>query len=59
MGFKAILSLKSKDELKDFLKKKPRLLFSKQNFFHNTYLNFFYLETILASYYLFLNLNFF
>ena len=61
MGFKAILSLKSKDELKDFFEKRnPDSYFLKQNFFHNTYLNFFYLGNYLSFLlFIFLNLNFF
>ena len=48
-GFKAILNLKTKTEFKDYFEKEnPNSYFLKQNYFHNTYLNFFYLGNLLS-----------
>ena len=59
-GFKAILKLKSKFDFVEYFKKEnPESYFIKQKFFHNTYLNFFYLGSFLAFlFFIIINLNF-
>lgn len=60
-GFKAILNLKSKFDFVEYFKEEnPESYFIKQKFFHNTYLNFFYLGGFLAFLlFIIINLNFF
>lgn len=61
IGFKAILYLKSKNDLVEYFKKEnPDSYFIKQKFFHNTYLNFFYLGSFWAFLlFTIININFF
>ena len=57
IGFKAIINLKSKNDFIEFFKKEnPESYFLKQKFFHNTYLNFFYLGNYI-SFILFILIN--